>query len=469
MAVAISATDIARVRVPGSARARAVAWRALWSSRLVVLSSGVLAVLAFGRAPGTAGFDPARLTAPFGYFGNLLAAPLARWDSVWYLAIAQGGYAHQGSRTAFFPLYPLVLRGLGVVLGSDLLAGVVVSLSAFAIALTLLYELVSLELDDERARVTVMLIAFCPMAYFYSAVYSESLYLALSLGCILAARRGWWASAGALGALAATSRNSGIILIVPVVLLFLYGPRADRPEGDRHWERSPGDRAEPPSAAGTGGRSPRGDSPRRSGRLGTRLRTGWRRALPRHRITPSILWALLIPAGLAAYIGWLALSTGDGLAPFHAQQVWFRSFAGPFGGVWTGAVAAWDGLRQLLHGPPPPIYFDKAGGDALMVAGQNLMLLAFLGLGAVALIGAFRMLPIAYGGYCLASLAMPLSYPVTPQPLASLPRYEVVLFPLFMWGSSLIVRRRITSEALAALAVLLGLFTAEFATWRFVA
>ena len=80
-----------------------------------------------------------------------------------------------------------------------------------------------------------------------------------------------------------------------------------------------------------------------------------------------------------------------------------------------------------------------------------------------------RRLPIAYGGYVLASLAMPLTYPVSPQPLASLPRYEVVLFPLFMWGSGVIIRRRITTEAVAALAVLLGLFTAEFATWRFVA
>lgn len=430
--MAITAADIARARIAGSTRARVVAWRALWTSRLVVLCSGVLAVLAFGRAPNTGGFDPARLTAPFGYFGNLLAAPFARWDSVWYLAIAQGGYAHQGSRTAFFPLYPLMMRGLGLLIGSDLLAGVVISLVAFAVALTLLYELIATELDDERARVTVMLIAFCPMAYFYSAVYSESLYLALSVGCILAARRGSWASAGALGGLAATSRNSGIMLFVPVVLLFLYGPRADA-------------------------------------RAVERLRGGWRVLLPRHRITPKLLWALLIPAGLGAYVGWLALSTGDGLAPFHAQQVWFRSFAGPFGGVWTGAVAAWDGLRQLLHGPAPPIYFDKAGGDPLMVAGQNLMLFAFLVLGAVALVGALRTLPVAYGAYCLASLAMPLSYPVTPQPLASLPRYEVVLFPLFAWGSGWVVRRRMTSEAVAALAVLLGLFTAEFATWRFVA
>jgi hypothetical protein len=411
--------------------ARAVAWHALWTSRVVVFGSGVLAVLFFGRASGTAGFDPGRLTAPFGYFGNLLVSPFARWDSVWYLAIAHGGYDHEPARTAFFPLYPLVLRGIGVVIGSDLGAGVLVSLVAFAVSLVLLHRLVSLELDDELARATVLLLAFCPMAYFFSAVYSESLFLALSLGCVLSARRGRWAWAGALGGLGAASRNSGIILIVPIALLFLYGPRADRPR--------------------------------------PATRAGWRRALPRHPVTPALAWALLVPAGFGAYVAFLALTTGDGLAPFHAQQVWYRHFAGPFGGVWTGAVAAWDGLRQLMHGPPPPVYFSKAGGDPLMVAGQNLMLFGFLVLGAVAVVGAFRRLPVAYGGYALAALALPLSYPVSPQPLASLPRYEVVLFPLFMWGASWLSRHRLTEAGVGTFAVLLGLFTAEFATWRFVA
>ncbi|MDQ6811943.1 MAG: glycosyltransferase family 39 protein [Actinomycetota bacterium] len=417
-----------------TARARPVVWRAFWMSRFVVFAAGVLAVLSFGRAPNTQGFDPARLTAPFGYFGNLVAAPFARWDSVWYLAIAHGGYDHEPARTAFFPLYPVVVRGLGVVIGSDLIAGVLISLICFAIALLLLYRLAALELDDEFAGVTVMLVAFCPMAYFFSAVYSESLYLALSVGCILQARLGRWRSAGVLGALAAASRNSGVMLVVPIVLLFLYGPRADRPR--------PG--PSPPSS---------------------RLR----RLLPRYPTDPAIAWAVLVPAGLAAYVGWLALKTGNGLAPFHAQQVWFRHFAGPFGGVWDGVVAAWDGMRQLLHGPPPPLYFTKAGGDALMVAGQNLMLFGFLVLGVIACVGAFRRLPLAYGAYVVAALAMPLSYPVGPQPLASLPRYEVVLFPLFMWGAWWVRQRRMTTAALASLAVLLGLFTAQFATWRFVA
>lgn len=411
-------------------------WRALWTSRLVVLISGVLAVLSFGRAPRTAAFDPSGLTTPFGYFGNLLVAPFARWDSVWYLAIADGGYDHQPSRTAFFPLYPLILRGVGVIIGSDLIAGILVSLLTFGVSLLLLYRLAALELDDELARITVVLVAFCPMAYFFSAVYSESLFLALSLGCILSARTGRWGLAGLLGGLAAASRNTGIALVVPFVVLFLYGPRSDRPA-----ER----RSSLPRAS-------------RAGLL-----------LPRYRATPALAWVALIPAGLGAYLGWLALTSGDGLAPFHAQQVWFRHFGGPFSGVWQGAIAAWDGLRQLLHGPPPPIYFTKAGGDPLAVAGQNLMLFGFLVLGAVALVGAFRRLPLAYGAYVLAALAMPLSYPVTPQPLASLPRYEVVLFPLFMWGAQWTARRRLTSSTVGALAVTLGLFTAEFATWRFVA
>jgi hypothetical protein len=419
-----------------------VAWRALWTSRLVVLCSGALGVLSVGRAADFRSFDPANLTAPFGYFGNLLAAPLARWDSVWYLAIARGGYDHQPARTAFFPLYPLMIRGLGFVVRSDLVAGVLISLVCFAIGLVVLYRLVALELDDERARVTVLLLAFCPMAYFFSAVYSESLFLALSVGCIYQARLGRWASAGVLGGIAATSRNSGVTLIVPVVLLYLYGPRAEL-----------GPRADLAAAAGV-----------------ARAGVAWRpRLAPRYPIRPSLGWALLIPAGLGVYIGWLALATGNGLAPFHAQEVWFRHFAGPFGGVWNGAVAAWDGLRQLLHGPPPPVYFTKAGGNALTVAGQNLMLFGFLVLGAIACVSAFRRLPVAYGAYALAAMAMPLSYPVDPQPLASLPRYQVVLFPLFMAGASWVVRRRWTLEAVAALAVLLGLFTVEFASWRFVA
>jgi hypothetical protein len=192
------------------------------------------------------------------------------------------------------------------------------------------------------------------------------------------------------------------------------------------------------------------------------------RLLPVYRVQPSLAWVLLVPVGMGAYILFLALSTGHGMTPFSAEKFWYHHFAGPLGGVWDGAVAAWDGLRQLIHGPPPPVYFKIAGGDPLMVAGQNLMLFGFLVLGVIAFVGVLRRLPFAYAAYALAALAGPLSYPITPQPLDSLPRYELVVFPLFMWGADWVSRRRIEPQVLACLAVFLGLFTAEFATWRFV-
>src|SRR5436309_2974972 len=101
-----------RPRHPDAARQRPLkhraelqtCWRALWTSRVVVLVCGVFAVLQFGPAHSSTSYDPARLTAPFSYLGNLLVSPLARWDSVWYLAIAGGGYDHAAQRTAFYPI-----------------------------------------------------------------------------------------------------------------------------------------------------------------------------------------------------------------------------------------------------------------------------------------------------------------------------------------------------------------------------
>jgi hypothetical protein len=420
-----------------------VAWQAFWPSRLVVLAAGVLGVHSFALARGSGSFDPARLTAPFGYLGNLLVSPFARWDSVWYLTIAHSGYDHQLARTEFFPLYPLVMRWVGAVIGSELLAGILISCVAFMVALVLLYRLAALELGPQAARACVLLIAFSPMAWAFSAVYTESLFLALSLGCILRARSGSWGWAGVLGALAAATRAEGLTLLVPLTFMFLYGPRLDRPPLDRPvqgWERS----------------------------VRGRVRGLARRLAPRFPIGPQLGWLLLVPAGFGAYLAGLALSSGQGLAPLHAHGVWFRHFAGPFGGIWDGAVAAWDGLRQLIHGPAPPVYFHQAAGNPLVVAQQNVVLFAALIVALVALVGVFRRLPAVYGVYALVALALPLSYPVTPQPLQSISRYAVVIFPLFMWAGWWVSKRRITTPAVAALAVLLGVFTAEFATWRFV-
>lgn len=436
----------ARVRAD-AARMAAVrdCWRALWVSRLIVLCAGVGAVAAFGVGRARSAFDPAGLTSGFGWLGDALAAPVARWDAVWYLVIAHYGYRPNlaafgtGPRAAFFPLYPLGVRALSELSIPPILAGVGLSLAALAAALYGIHRLTTLELPrlaprgahrGEVARMAVLVTALAPMAFFFSAVYSESLYLALSVGLFWCARQGRWGWAGALGALAAATRSAGLVLVVPMLVLYLYGPREDRA---------------PDFSA----------------------RAWW---APRYRLRRSVLWVAALPAGVAAYMTYLALAGGSALMPFHAQQAWNRQFAGPYVAVWDGARAAFDGLRQLLSFQRTHVYFKLAGGSPFVDAGHNVMLFAFLLAAVPLLVGVLRRLPVAYGAYVLAALALPLSYPVAPQPLMSLPRFEVVLFPLGMWlGAWLAERPRARLPVLGAMALLMALFVGEFATWHWVA
>ncbi|HTA13930.1 MAG TPA: mannosyltransferase family protein, partial [Solirubrobacteraceae bacterium] len=362
------ATSPVATRVRDAERIVAVrdVWRALWSSRLLVWIAGSGAVAALGFGPVRHAFNPPGITRGFGALGNLLAAPAARWDAAWYLVIAHYGYRPElgsltASRTAFFPLYPLGVRALGGLGLAPVIAGVALSVAAFAVGLYCLHRLTALEASrlrlsagGEIARLTVLLSAFAPMAFYFSAAYSESLYLALSVGLFLCARRGQWGSAAMLGALASATRSNGVVLIVPMAMLYLYGPREDRAP-----DRLLGEALLIP------GKRPSVLSLRRALR-------------PRYRMRRDALWLALVPVGLGLYMGHLALVGGDALAPFHAEAIWSRHFAGPYGGVWDGARAAFDGLRQLLSFQRHHVYYPAAGGSPFIDAGHNLLLFAFL-------------------------------------------------------------------------------------------
>jgi hypothetical protein len=150
--------------------------------------------------------------------------------------------------------------------------------------------------------------------------------------------------------------------------------------------------------------------------------------------------------------------------------VWGRHFAGPFVGAWDGARAAFQGVRQLVSGQQGHLYYPIAGNSAFINSEHNLLLMAFLVGGLVATVGVVRRLPAAYGAYVVAALALPLSYPVTAQPLMSLPRFLVVLFPLSIWlGAWLDEHPRLQRPALVASALLMALSVAQFATWHWVA
>jgi hypothetical protein len=445
-------------------------WRALWVSRLLVwiAAAGTVATLGFGPIRGA--FNPPGVTRGFGWLGNLLAAPAARWDSAWYLVIAHYGYrpelgSYTAARDAFFPLYPLGLRTLSDVGLPAVLAGVLFSLAAFALALYGTHRLATLELGGsgrpgagEIARLAVLVTALAPMAFYFSAVYSESLYLALSVGLFWCARQGRWAWTGVLGALAVATRSTGLVLLAPALMLYLYGPREDIAP-DFGLQR-----------LGRGAGSLRGEDSPGEDSITARARARARRFRPRYRLRMSVLWLLLLPVGLGLYMAYLGLSGGAWIAPLHSQEIWGRHFAGPYLGIWDGMRAALQGARQLLSAQRAHVYYPVASGSPFVAAGHNLMLLAFL-LAAVPLfVFAFRLLPLAYGVYAIAALALPLSYPVPSQPLMSLPRFLIVLFPLSIaFAAWLAARPRARVPALAVSALLMAFFVAQFATWHWVA
>jgi hypothetical protein len=419
------------------------AWRVFLPTRLAVLLVAIFAALSFGPATGglarenAARFDDPALT---GALAEPILAPLARWDAVWYLSIADSGYGGADSpRAAFFPLYPLAIRGVGELGGGSrgalLVAAYVVALIALLAALYLLHKLVALELGRRVAASTVMLLCAFPASFFLGAPYSESLFLLASVGAVYAARTGAWHWAGVAAAAASGTRSAGVLLLVPLLVLYLYGPRQDR-AGER-----------PPQ-------------PRR----------GWLGSLrPVHAVRGDAAWLLLAPAALAAYMAYLGAAHGEPLAFSSVQEFWSRDFAGPLGGAWEGLVAAWAGARQLLSGSRETVYFTGAAGDPFRVAAHNLILFGFLLFGVAAAVGVLRRLPFAYGAYVVCALMLPLSFPVGPQPLMSLPRFLVVLFPIFIWLALVCEERRITAPVTAACAVVLGLFVTQFAGWYWVA
>ena len=296
------------------------------------------------------------------------------------------------------------------------------SLVAFFAALVLLYRLTALELGDSAARRSVYLLALFPTALFFSAAYTESLFVCLEVGSILAARRGRWTVAGLLGGLGAATRNSGILILIPLVLLYVCGPRAD--------------------CALT-------STDRRS--------TALPFSKPRFPLQADAWWLCLVPLGLAAVVLLDVVVFDDPLASWHAQAYFTRSFDGPLSAVWQGAEQAAGAVHQI------------ATGRASVAALRKLALLGTALAALATALGVFRRLPLAYGAYSAASLIWLLSSPVRAHPLSSSPRFILTVFPLFMWLGWRLADRRAFGVTITASAVGLAYCSALFATWRFVA
>ena len=137
-----------------------------------------------------------------------------RWDALHYQSLAQFGYnTNPPIKMTFYPFYPGCVRLIAQIIGDYLLSAFVVSAIASVFAAILLRRLVRLDFSDEIARRAVCFFLIFPTAYFLHIGYTESLFIALALATILAARTGRWGLASALGACCWMTRPMGIAIL----------------------------------------------------------------------------------------------------------------------------------------------------------------------------------------------------------------------------------------------------------------
>ena len=332
-----------------------------------------------------------------------------RWDGQWYLKIATEGYTAGDGSAAFYPLYPWTVTVFGWLAGERFIwAGILLSSLFFLLALFFLHRLVRLDFHPEDAGRTVFYIAAFPMAFFFWAVYSESLFLMLSVAALLAMRsqRFWWA--GLAVALAIWTRSTGLLLLLPMA-----------------WELW---RAYHPPVP-------------------TDLR-----AIPPSRPARFTAASLAVPfVALLAFMGWAAFIFGDALAPLTAQSGWNRRFSWP----WQTIADAWGAATSTSLQFQP----EK----------QSWTYFASLLVALVVGVLAIRWLRGSYTIYLWAGLLFPLFSGTRINPLLSYPRFLAVLFPMFI-VLALMGRNRYAHQIITWVSLLLlALYTIRFANWYWVA
>jgi hypothetical protein len=372
-------------------------------SRLLFMRAGALAVSYLPEA------DPA---------GDPLEPPgflnyWAHWDGAWYAEIATQGYGVRAPEsTAFFPLYPMLVKFGSALPGGPAVWGVLISLLCIVFAMFFVYRIAEDLYGVRAAKVATLALAFFPTAFFLNAVYTEALFLALTAGAVWAARvRRNLLLAGLLGAFAAATRNLGVLLVIPLLFEWL---RYRREFGVR-----------------------------------------------------GLAGLALVPAGLAGYAIFLRERFGDPFV-FAGQQsaYWERELTDPLTTMGRAWHTAGDGLRYVLE--PSSLFLGSPAGPSLEAS--NTLNLVFLIFFLLLMLAGFAVLPPGLSLYAFLIVLLPVLTPAPEFPLMSLPRFVLGAFPVFLVIGYLLSRSRPALILYLLLSSGLGVaLTALFTTWRWVA
>ncbi|MBI4174029.1 MAG: glycosyltransferase family 39 protein [Candidatus Aenigmarchaeota archaeon] len=237
---------------------------------------------------------PAEITHTQKISDNVFLNPFAQYDSTAYLDIAKNGYNGQFADGVgnyhWYPLYPLLIRIFSFI-GFDLAAFLIANIASI-LAVMVLYLLVRDELGKRNAYKTAFYTLLFPTAYYFTMMYTESLFLLLSLCTFYFAKKGNFLAAGVFGFLTSLTRIQGILLFVPVVIIYL---RSVGFEYRKHFSI-------------------------------TNIR----------KIKPNSLFLLLIPAGFLAFMLYDLLAFGDAFIQLKSASVFGRHLTPP----WEGFVHA---------------------------------------------------------------------------------------------------------------------------------
>jgi hypothetical protein len=149
------------------------------------------------------------------------------WDGWWYIGIARDGYSAMPvndvnmANYAFFPLYPALVRLASFAFGDFALSGIIVSNICLLVACYYIYRYVGLDSDEATAKRSVKYLILFPAAFVFSAVLTESLFVALVVACLYYARKGDWLAAGILGFFVPLARMPGLAIVVPLLYEYL--------------------------------------------------------------------------------------------------------------------------------------------------------------------------------------------------------------------------------------------------------